>query len=117
MSETEILQSIRVALAKLDGCTVFRNNSGKLPDAHGRWVTYGLGIGSADLVGIVRTLCRDCASGRFFALEVKRPGAKESPDQARWIKTVRQLGGFATIVHSVDEALSAVGRCRLGECE
>jgi len=63
--------------------------------------------------------------GRAFCLEVKnasdparglRAGAL-SPDERRWLGEVRKLGGFAAVVHSVDEALAAVARCRAGESE
>jgi hypothetical protein len=69
---------------------------------------YGLGLGSADLVGILH------GSGRVFALEVKRPGQKPRPDQVSWIAVVRRRGGFAAVVTSVDEAMAALERACQG---
>lgn len=128
MTETEITQRIRVALAKVQGVTIWRNNSGRLEDRTGRWVTYGLGVGSADLVGLVAcqweglvNRAGDAATvGRFFALEVKVPGrdkAHATDDQERWRSVVRSLGGFCAVVHSADEAIAAVARCRSGALE
>ena len=85
----------------------------------------GLSIGSADLVGLVQC---DCVGwwedyhapkgvGRFFALEVKWPKKKPDADQLRWAESIRALGGFVAVVHSVDEAIEAVARCRRGESQ
>jgi hypothetical protein len=46
---------------------------------------------------------------------VKVPGRKAKPHQETWLCLVRSLGGFAAVVTSVDEALAAVQRARLGE--
>ncbi len=59
-----------------------------------------------------------CGLGRFIALEVKRPDAPRTPDhQLRFLEIVRKRGGFGCVVHSVDEALAAVGRAERGERE
>lgn len=59
-----------------------------------------------------------CVEGRFIGLEVKRPRAGETIDHARGRATPGQLaqireiwkaGGYASIVVSVEEALTAVG--------
>jgi hypothetical protein len=96
-----------------------------LRDANGTPVRYGLGVGSADLVGIITcptymtldpfTDARPI--GRAFALEVKRPGEEPTADQVKWMLAVRTLGGFACVVHSIEEACHAVDRCRRGESE
>jgi hypothetical protein len=52
-------------------------------------VKYGLGKGSADLVGIRRT------DGRFVALELKKPGEKPMPHQLEWLAGVAFAGGLA----------------------
>jgi hypothetical protein len=90
-----------VALNSRPGCRFWRNNVGSLEWAPGKRLNYGLGVGSADLIGIV--------SGRFVALEVKRPGEKQSVDQVRWGKCVGDCGGAYAVVHSVAEALEYVG--------
>jgi hypothetical protein len=126
---SELTRPIEAALNRLPGVRVARNNTGMLRDVNGTPVRYGLGIGSADIVGIVTrqlfTLeagpgAADavmCQVGQVFALEVKRPGQRPSSDQLRWLGQVISLGGFACVVHSIEEALDAVERCRTGEHE
>ena len=120
----DLTHPIRAALNKLPGVRVARNNSGSLPLAEGGMLRYGLGVGSADLVGIVtcvyvrgqiETYGNVVSVGRAFVLEVKWPGEKPTQDQVRWLQAVQRLGGFACVVHSVDEAMEAVERCRRGE--
>jgi hypothetical protein len=120
----DLVEPIVVAVNKVPGARIFRpivlNKLARSMSGA------GLSIGSADLVGLVNTgksvvgrsgevlgFTRDYA--RFFALEVKWPGKKPNEDQTRWASMVRDLGGFCAVVHSVDEALDAVARCRRGE--
>jgi hypothetical protein len=136
MNETALLATIRDALAAQPGVLIWRNNSGKLQDARGRWVTYGLGVGSADLVGAVNVggtpendcrehmfskpyPCPQCTprSARFFALEVKTETGKMRTEQECWARAVRSVGGFCATVRSLDEALAALQRCRQGATE
>jgi hypothetical protein len=140
-SETrELTHPCRVALNKLAGVRVWRNNVGIIELPTGGRLQYGLGIGSADLVGLVdvqviymvtlKKLATPDEMGlvqawpasphpfaRFFALETKLPGKRPTAEQRAWASVVRQLGGFACVVMSVDEALAAVERCRAGESE
>lgn len=121
MRETRILQDIRAAVAELPGVLVWRNNTGV--DVT-RGIRFGIGVGGADLVGIATvpalvgedTGHYDAARiGRFFGLEVKRPGGRARPEQRMWADAVRQHGGFVATVHSVGEALAAIERCRAGD--
>jgi hypothetical protein len=41
--------------------------------------------------------------GRTFWVELKRPGGKPTPLQAQRIKTIREAGGIADCVTSVEE--------------
>lgn len=130
-SETrELTHPCRVALNKLAWVRVWRNNVGIIELPTGGRLRYGLGIGSADLVGLVTMdLLRfvsngtdpvyvgQCHPARFFALETKWPGKRPTSVQRAWAEVVRSLGGFAGVVTSVDEALLAVERCRAGESE
>jgi hypothetical protein len=113
----DLTQPIRAELNKIPGCRFFRNNNGIGRALHDNTpVRYGLGKGSCDLIGIV--LCEAAvpggSMGRLCALEVKWPGKKPDEDQDRWMTTIRQLGGFATVVSSPSEAAAAVVRCRMG---
>ncbi len=132
----DLTKPILVALNKLPGVRVARNNVGvsaQTTDVYidgeytKRVIRHGLGNGSADLVGIVEMRYWPKPAGvydpysplfgRVFCLEVKWPGKKQTTDQVRWAKVVRSLGGFVAIVHSVDEAVAAVARCREGANE
>ena len=103
MNETQLSLAIREALLATGRVLLWRNNTGKLQDAGGRWVTFGLGVGSADIVGVLK------GSGRFIAFEVKVPGKKPTPEQVAWHRVVNASGGFAVVVHSVEEAATALG--------
>lgn len=52
--------------------------------------------GVADILGVLQT-------GRFLAVEVKRPGGKTSQEQDRFLDRVASLGGVACCVSSVEE--------------
>jgi hypothetical protein len=115
----ELTRPILVALNKLPHCRFSRCNSGygrplSNPEAI---VHFGLGDGTTDLVGIVTVRMWSHSLGRVCVLEVKWPKVKPKPDQVRWMREVRKLGGFAAVVHSVAEAVAAVARCRAGLSE
>ena len=97
MTEADLMRAI---LRECSRGTVrlMRNNVGKLPDRLGRWVTYGLGIGSSDLIGINR--------GRFVAIEVKLPGQKPTVAQQDFIDMIHKLGGQAGAAYSVADAIA-----------
>ena len=100
-AETKILNACLMALSKA-GCLVWRNNTGALQDKNGRWVSFGLCKGSADIIGIA-------PDGRFLAVEVKAPGGKVSLDQQKFVLAVQLAGGLAGVARSADEALSIIG--------
>jgi hypothetical protein len=72
-------------------------------------IAYGLGKGSADLVGFL------FESGRFFAVEVKTPTGRLSKDQKNWINFVNKYGGYACVARSPDEALGHLQLALEGE--
>ena len=55
-----------------------------------------VGKGYADLHGML-------PGGRYFALEVKRPGETATDEQAAFIRAVQRGGGIAEVVTSFDE--------------
>lgn len=111
VTEHEIQQRIRLACAG-PGChtRLWRNNVGRLLDAHGRPVTFGLCPGSADLIGYVPvTITPEMVGMRlavFAGVEVKKPGGRATPQQLQWLESVRTAGGMAGIATSVEEAQS-----------
>lgn len=113
MREAELQDEIRLALAEVPGLALWRNNVGvgSVGRAQTR-VRFGLSVGSADLVGVVRM---DSGVGRFIALEVKTAAGGVTPQQRQWLQLVNGLGGYASIVRSVEGALDAVEAARRGE--
>lgn len=98
MKETNIQNAIRLVAVK-HGCFLLRNNVGMLQDRNGQYVRYGLSTGSSDLIGW--TIRNKIAV--FTAVEVKRPGEDPSDDQDKFLAAVRNAGGIALCVHSVEE--------------
>lgn len=115
MSESEIQAKIREALGREHDLTLWRNNVGvaEMWSSAGKAqrVRYGLCTGSSDLIGLL------APSGRFVALEVKKPGEQPTDEQSKFMAHVRQMGGFAAVVRSADEARAAVQRAREGASE
>jgi hypothetical protein len=136
-SETrDLVQPVIRALNRMPGVRVTRNaNLGPVvPYARRheegiRPILAGLGVGSADVVGVVDVPVLApppylaTSLGRTFVLEVKLPASDGKragelrPDQRRWLQAVRRFGGFAAVVTSIDEARAAVERCRHGASE
>lgn len=108
MTESTTMRLIRQAV-NLDGrARIVRNNVGF---DEGHRVRYGLGVGSADLVGIL------IGSGRGFALEVKTDTGRISKEQAAWLRAFRRNGGFGAVVRSVTDAIAALDRACQGASE
>jgi len=90
---------IRAVLCKAGSpVRLWRNNVGSWKDDAGVWVSYGLGKGSADLVGLI------VGTGRFLGVEIKTPTGRQSDEQKAWAATIRSYGGVAIVLRSVEEA-------------
>jgi hypothetical protein len=81
--EKSIQKKIMKWLEKF-GCTVVKYPAGRF----GR-------TGVSDLIACVR--------GRYFAIEVKRPGNEPTPIQANFLEKVRVSGGLAMFATSVED--------------
>src|SRR5690348_14183966 len=83
-AERDVLISLRDA-APLLGAKLWRNNVGALEDKHGRWVTFGLEVGSSDLIGYQTITVTPDMLGQqlavFLAVEVKREVGGETSDR------------------------------------
>lgn len=99
--ETPIMKAIHNAIVMTGRALLWRNNTGLATYGRAK-VKYGLGVGGADLVGLVRP------SGRAFALEVKTPAGRLSAEQQAWHRAWAEAGGFVACVRSVEEALKAL---------
>ena len=61
-------------------------------------VQTGMGAATVD--------CLACIKGRFWAIEVKRPGGRATPRQVITLQNVRDAHGTAVVVTSVEELKS-----------
>lgn len=101
----QIVELLRWEQAKGRVAWFARCNGGGMKDRTGRFLRfYRLYLplmepaskGMADLHGML-------AGGKYFALEVKKPGEKTSPEQVAFLESVRAAGGIAGVVHSFAE--------------
>ena len=106
--ESTLLREVRYTLGRAPDVTIWRNNTGKLRDDRGRVVTYGLAVGSSDLVGVLAPW------GRLVCLEIKVK-TRLTAEQDAWLSLVRSKGAFGAVVHSTEEAEAALARARM-EC-
>jgi hypothetical protein len=99
---SDLTRPIVAALNAIPGVWASRNNVGHATTENGWPVTYGLGTGSADVVGVVAPY------GRAFFLEVKWPGKGPSDEQRAFLSRLERLGASSHVVHSIDEATAIV---------
>ena len=126
MTEAQIQADIRKALGLMPNVRLFRNNRGqawmgKVAHREGttvvlinaRPVEFGLTDGASDLIGLIKVAVTPDLIGRslavFTAGEVKRPKVAVPEHQADFLAFVRQFGGRADVLRSVDDAMRLVG--------
>ncbi len=85
---------------------LFRNNVGRLQWAPGKWLNYGLCVGSSDLIGFT-------LRGRFVACEVKYKG-KLTKEQANFLEQVNAAGGLGIVARSVEDVITALTHAQSG---
>jgi hypothetical protein len=111
MIETALVQQIRLALGRIPGIVLFRNNVGACTDKSGRLVRYGIcNPGGADLIGWVVRELESVPYAIFLAIEVKTPIRKLTDEQHAFLRAVSRAGGIAGVARSVGDALKLVGR-------
>ena len=99
--ERVLQNQIILALSK-EGCLIWNNDTGAVKDARtGRYIRYGLCVGSSDLVGV-------CPDGIAIFCEVKTPSGRASHEQRNFIAACRRNGARAGIARSVKDALRIV---------
>jgi hypothetical protein len=106
MKETNIQQLIRLEAHKYD-ITIFRNNVGKLENKAGGWVRFGLCKGSSDLIGWHNK------TGKFVAIEVKKPREKLREDQKNFLDRVKASGGIAGVARKPEDIKEILLDCSL----
>jgi len=116
-----IQQAVRKALSDEGTVRVFRNNSGvtQVPCSECKRklcsacrpkftypITYGLGVGSADLVGLSKP------DGRFFSIEMKAERGVLTDEQEAWGMTIRRFGGIWGVCRSIEDAIELVNQSK-----
>ncbi len=96
--ERQVMEAVR-EWARARGITLFRNNCGQYEAAPGRWVRFGLTVGSSDLIGF-RT---HNGVAQFVAIECKAPGKNATPEQQEFIDRVLAAGGIAGVARCVGD--------------
>ena len=113
MSETSSITSPLLKLLQAwPGVLAWRNNSGTAPRRNGRGgrLTYGLGTGSPDIVGII------APTGRMFGLECKvSRGGVISKAQASWASDFEIQGGLWLCIVTVEQGFDIVKCWQRGE--
>ncbi len=116
-SESTLLYRLLLRCSEL-GARVFRNNVGKLQDRNGRVVTYGLCVGSSDLIGYLPVTITPEMVGRtlavFVAIEAKTETGRLRPEQRQFLTVVHEHGGIASVVRSVEHAEALLVAARDG---
>ena len=114
--ETKLMRLIMIALSNAN-CITWRNETagayvGRVIHKDARIVTlandqlmtFGLCVGSSDIIGIHKP------TGRFLAIEVKTKTGKPTKEQLNFIEQVRAANGIAGLARSVQEALDLLPR-------
>ncbi len=130
VNESQILAAIRKDLGREPDLVLWRLSQGGAVSRGGQTYRAGLSVnGASDLIGMLTVRCwvqvddygRELQEGpevaRFFALEVKAARGVVSKEQKLFLELVRQRGGFAAVVRSVEDARAALERARAGGSE
>jgi hypothetical protein len=96
MRESPILHQVRAALTATGRVLIWRNNVGVDTS---RGVRYGIGVGSPDLVGVLKP------EGRMLGVEVKTPIGRLSHEQRLWRDAFIAAGGVYILARSADDAI------------
>ena len=96
MTESAIVAEVLIAVSRLPRSLFHRQNSGRLADARGRWVTFGL-EGSGDIMG---AYC-----GWPVAIECKTRSGRLRESQKRFRAAWEAAGGIYLVCRSADDAL------------
>lgn len=107
MSETDT-QRLIITNCSRGNVRLWRNNNGFGYSPGGDPITYGLGSGTSDLIGLRSLIITPELVGhriaQFVACEVKSPRGKASDEQRNFLLLVSEKGGLAMLVRSVEDA-------------
>ena len=111
MTETTLLRRLLVHGSTL-GMRLFRNSVGRARTEDGRWLVYGLCVGSADIIGWTPYVVQPKDVGRtlavFTAFECKVGRNVTTTEQGAFLSVVKASGGIAAVVRRLADAEAAV---------
>lgn len=101
--ESVLLNDILYAVGNIPGVKVimWRNNTGTLIDKRGVPVDYGY-VGSPDIIGAL------APHGRWFGIEVKRPGQRQTHEQIVFQNNIESVGGLYILAYCKEDAIMGV---------
>lgn len=106
--ENEVQASVLELMGIMPDVWAHRNNTGR----RGR-VTYGLGIGSSDIIGRTTiTVTPEMVGTKvavFTAVEIKAKGGKPTRDQIGFIDDLVSAGGIGFVADSVEAYIEQSG--------
>src|SRR5690242_9737335 len=95
MQLEQSIQSAILAYLRMKGVPCYKHQNAGIY-REGRYIpSHTRGV--SDIIGCIPT------SGRFLAIEVKRPGGKLTQEQQQFIDMISGAGGLAFVAHSVEE--------------
>ena len=97
--ESDIQRAIIKWLNLQEGTFCWKNHTTGVPIGKTGKFRLNFNKGIADIVGV--------KNKRAFAFEVKKEGNKASDYQREWLEKFDKAGGYAGIVHSLDEAIDS----------
>lgn len=111
ISESALLNRLLIRCSAL-GVKLFRNNVGRLQDRRGRWVQYGLCVGSSDLIGYLPVTITQEHVGKtlavFVAIEAKSAAGTLRPEQRQFLNVANQHGAITCLARATEDAEMAL---------
>lgn len=105
--ETKIMADVGVTLSNKN-YLIYRNNVGEGRMRSGRWVQFGLCVGSSDFIGIKTIIVKPEDVGKkigiFCAFEIKTKDGELSDEQVNFLNIIKEHGGITNVVRSNSEA-------------
>lgn len=105
--ETKIMNEVGVTLSSKN-YLIYRNNVGEAQMKSGRWVKFGLCVGSSDYIGIKPIIVKPEDVGKklglFCAFEIKTEDGEISDDQQNFLNIIKEHGGITNVLRSNSEA-------------
>lgn len=119
--EKKIQADIEADLGSEPDLLLLRNAVGKATYVDGEakeyHVPFGLGVGSPDLVAILRVETGIAPIGLWLCFEVKAEEGDVDPEQEKCHAIWRRFGALVVVVRSVAEAREALEEARgIGQC-